>query len=116
MQVEDLVGTYTIKGTNQTEEVSKYQGVLHLSLDENKRIVAQWQIGEALQEGEGFFKDDILVIYFGYEGEDGEVLKGIVVYKCISKDYLEGFWSEKYGDPKYLGSEKCYRIDSGFEV
>lgn len=116
MQVTDLIGTYTIKGTNQSEGESSYQGILHLSLDENNRVVAEWQIGEHLQFGQGFFKDDILVVYFKYNGEGDEILKGIVVYKCITSDYLEGFWSEKYGDPKYLGSEKCYRIHTNIEA
>lgn len=36
--------------------------------------------------------------------------KGIVVYKCLNKDILEGFWSEELGNPKFLGTENCFRI------
>jgi hypothetical protein len=34
----------------------------------------------------------------------------VVVYRCLTKDILEGFWSEEYGDPKYLGEERCFRV------
>jgi len=33
-----------------------------------------------------------------------------VVYKCLSKDVLDGFWSEKHGDPLFLGAEQAFRI------
>jgi len=33
-----------------------------------------------------------------------------VVYKCLNKNILEGFWSEEHGNPKFLGSENCFRI------
>lgn len=111
MTIYDLVGNFSVQGSNQVEsdEVT-YHGILTLSLDENNRIVAQWMIGDHLQNGTGFYKDQILVINFFYEGENDEVYKGIAVYKCLSKDILEGFWSEKYGDPNYLGAEYCIRI------
>nr|WP_315154086.1 hypothetical protein [uncultured Flavobacterium sp.] len=38
--------------------------------------------------------------------------KGVVVYRCITKVVLEVFWSEKHGDPLYLGTEHCLRIES----
>ena len=38
------------------------------------------------------------------------VFKGVVVYKCITKDVLDGFWSEKHGNPLYLGAERCFRV------
>ena len=38
------------------------------------------------------------------------IYKGVVVYKCISKDILDGFWSEKHANPLYLGKERCFRI------
>ena len=116
MTVHDLVGSYAIQGSNQDDSnVISYQGVLHLSLDNNFRIVAQWVINnDQLQKGHGFFKDNILVINFSYKGDDRKIYKGVAVYRCITKDVLEGFWSEKYGNPLYLGSEQCLRIQSSF--
>ncbi|WP_449387145.1 hypothetical protein [Chryseobacterium lineare] len=111
MTIHDIVGTYTIQGSNQeaTDTVS-YHGFLTLSLDENQRIIAEWLIGDHEQHGTGFYKDGILVINFRYEGGDQEVYKGVAVYRWISPDVLDGFWSEKHGDPRFLGSEYCVRI------
>ena len=39
-----------------------------------------------------------------------KIYKGVVVYKCLNKDILEGFWSEEKGNPKFIGSENCFRI------
>lgn len=114
MTIEDLVGNYSVQGSNQeAENHISYQGILTLSLDENNRIVAQWMIGDHIQSGTGFYKDEILVINFNYEGEDGKIYKGVAVYRCITKDILDGFWSEKHGNPLYLGSEYCVRISNG---
>lgn len=110
MTVADLVGHYTVEGSNQDEQGIAYHGVLSLSLDNNHRIVAKWTIGDHSQNGTGFFKDDILVINFNYEGDDGQIYKGVAVYRCINKDTLDGFWSEKHGNPLYLGSEYGVKI------
>jgi len=110
MTIEDLVGSYTVEGSNQDENVIAYHGVLSLSLDANNRMVARWTIGDHIQNGTGFFKDQILVINFNYEGDDDQLYKGVAVYRCLSKDILNGFWSEKHGNPLYLGSEYCIRI------
>jgi len=40
----------------------------------------------------------------------------VVVYRCISSDILDGFWSEKYGDPLYMGTERCFRIKDANEL
>ncbi len=111
MSIEDLVGTYQIIGSNQEAEEHGYKGTLHLTLDNNNRIKAEWLINNSQsQQGSGFFKDNILVINFNYEGEDQQIYKGVVVYRCITKDILDGFWSEKHGNPLYLGLERCFRI------
>lgn len=47
------------------------------------------------------------------ESEDRKIYKGVAVYRCITKDILDGFWSEKHGNPLYLGSEYCVRISNG---
>ncbi|MCW1961744.1 hypothetical protein [Chryseobacterium viscerum] len=113
MTVHDLVGTYSIEGSNQEESsLPTYHGILTLSIDENNRIIAQWMIGDHLQNGTGFYKDHILVINFNYEGDDHTIYKGVAVYRCLSKDILDGFWSEKHGNPLYLGSEYCVRIQN----
>lgn len=111
MKIQHLPGTYQITGSNQDAAAATYQGTLTLSLDENHRIEAAWLINNNQeQSGTGFFKDNILVINFNYQGDDAVVYKGVVVYKCITKDILEGFWSEKHGDPEYLGAERAFRI------
>ncbi|MFS4481656.1 hypothetical protein ACKGJY_01455 [Hyunsoonleella sp. 2307UL5-6] len=111
MIIEELVGTYTVTGHNQNAELNTYKGTLHLELDENNRIRAKWVINNTQEQfGYGFFKDNILVINFNYKN-DNKTFKGVVVYKCISKDVLDGFWSEKHGDPNYLGKEQCFRVD-----
>ncbi|WP_299800998.1 hypothetical protein [uncultured Maribacter sp.] len=111
MIIEDLVGEYSIIGSNQDEESNSYKGKLILSLDSNSRIIANWSIGtNQEQTGTGFFKNNILVINFRYNGEDHNIYKGVAVYQCISKDILDGFWSEKHGNPLFLGEERCFRI------
>lgn len=113
MTVHDLVGTYSVDGSNQADSsMPTYHGILTLSTDENNRIIAQWIIGDHIQNGTGFYKDQILVINFNYEGEDHKIYKGVAVYRCLSKDVLDGFWSEKHGNPLYLGSEYCVRIQN----
>ncbi|MDO6758657.1 hypothetical protein Q4566_00475 [Tamlana sp. 2_MG-2023] len=113
MTIQDLVGNYSIVGSNQDSEKNTYKGSLNLSLDHHNRIKAEWYINNIqTQLGQGFFKDNILVINFQYKGENHETFYGVVVYKCLSKNVLEGFWSEEYGDPAYLGSEQCIRINT----
>ncbi len=111
MTTQDLVGTYTIIGKNQESTEVTYTGVLKLTLDENNRVMAKWEINmEQEQSGTGFFKDNILVINFRYKGNDSKIFKGVVVYRCITKDVFDGFWSEKHGNPLYLGEERCFRV------
>ena len=111
MKIEELIGTYSIIGSNQDANENTYKGKLSLSLDDNSRIVAKWIINKTQEQfGTGFFKNNILVINFNYKDDDKNVYKGVVVYKCLTKDILEGFWSEKHGNPLFLGEEKCFRI------
>ena len=111
MKIEDLVGKFQILGSNQDDSENSYKGTLDLSLDENNRIVAKWMIHKSQQQfGSGFFKDNILVINFEYQGDENTIYKGIVVYRCISKDILDGFWSEEFGNPLFLGEERCFRV------
>lgn len=114
MIVQDLIGNYLISGSNQDENTEiTYKGILSLSLDKNNRITAKWLINSTQeQKGSGFFKDNILVINFSYKGEDNKTYKGVAVYRCITKDVLKGFWSEKHGNPLYLGTEHCLRMES----
>ncbi len=110
MTVQDLAGNYAIQGTNQEENGSTYHGFLTLNIDENNRINARWKIGDHIQHGKGFYKDQILVINFNYEGDERKIYKGVAVYRFININTLDGFWSEKHGNPLYLGSEYCVRI------
>lgn len=116
MTLQELAGQYSITGANQNLESSTYKGILDLAIDENNRVRAKWLINKTQEQfGYGFFKDNILVINFNYKN-DNTTFKGVVVYKCISKDILEGFWSEKHGDPNYIGEERAFRIDKLKEV
>lgn len=114
MTTQDLIGNYSISGSNQEDSNEMtYKGILTLSLDENNRIIAHWLINNSQEQmGYGFFKDNILVINFNYKGGDSKIYKGVAVYRCISKEVLDGFWSEKHGNPLYLGTEYCLRIKS----
>ncbi|MDO7172618.1 hypothetical protein [Mariniflexile sp. AS56] len=117
MTINQLPGSYNIIGSNQDAEEAVYKGTLELALDVNNRINAKWIINnDQNQSGTGFFKDNILVINFNYKGEDELVYKGVVVYKCITKDVLDGFWSEKHGNPLYLGEERCFRVGTHKEL
>jgi hypothetical protein len=117
MTIENLVGTYKIVGSNQDATENTYKGTLNLSIDSNKRIIAKWFINnEQIQIGTGFFKNNILVINFSYQSEDNYTYKGVVVYQCISDVILDGFWSEKHGNPLYLGTERCFRITDQNEL
>ena len=111
MTVQDLIGEFQIIGSNQNEDEKTYKGTLSLTLDENNRIIAKWLINKSQQQfGIGFFKDNILVINFNYQGDENSIYKGVVVCRCISKDILDGFWSEEFGNPLFLGEERCFRI------
>ena len=117
MTIQDLIGTYSISGSNQDESPEiTYKGTLNLSLDKNNRFIAYWVINTQEQKGYGFFKDNILVINFSYKGENNKTFKGVAVYRCITKDVLDGFWSEKHGNPLYLGTEHCLRMQSSEQL
>ena len=111
MVIKDLVGSYNVIGNNQDKNNDSYQGVLSLTLNDDNRIIAKWIISQDQEQfGTGFFRDNILVINFNYQGDESTIYKGVAVYRCISKDILDGFWSEKYGNPLYLGEERCFRV------
>lgn len=111
MTIQDLVGNFSILGSNQDDTENTYKGELNLSLTEDYQIIAKWLINKSQQQfGIGFFKDNILVINFEYQGDENTIYKGTVVYKCLTKDIFEGFWQEEFGNPKFLGIENCFRI------
>lgn len=115
MIIKDLLGDYNVIGNNQDENKDSYKGTLSLTLDENNKIIAKWMIAENQEQfGTGFFKNNILVINFNYRGMENNLYKGVVVYKCLTKDILEGFWSEDFGNSKFLGAENCFRILDNF--
>lgn len=110
MTVQDLVGNYAVQGTNQDEQGISYHGVLKLTINLNNRILAHWIIGNHHQYGTGFFNDHLLVINFNYIGDDQKIYKGTAIYRCLDDTTLDGFWSEKHGNPQYLGKEYCKKI------
>jgi hypothetical protein len=76
MNVKDLIGTFTIVGSNQDAEGNSYKGTLTLAIDTNNRIIAKWLINnEQEQIGTGFFRDAILVVNFNYKGDNEVFLK-----------------------------------------
>lgn len=87
MTIQDLVGEFQILGSNKNEDENTYKGTLSLTLDGNNRIIAKWLINKSQQQfGTGFFKDNILVINFNYQGDENNIYTSVVVYRCISKD------------------------------
>lgn len=57
MNVKDLIGTFTIVGSNQDAEENSYKGTLTLAIDTNNRIIAKWLINnEQEQIGTGFLE------------------------------------------------------------
>ena len=74
----DIIGTFSIMGSNQDANENWYKGKLDLSLDQNNRIIAKWTInGNQEQFGTGFFKNNILVIQFNYKDIEDKNHKGI---------------------------------------
>ena len=113
IKVEDLTGEYQIIGSNQNDDTITYKGKLRLQQTQGSHFKATWLIHkEQEQFGEGFYKDNILVINFYYFDEDLNKYPGTVVYKCITANVLEGFWSEKFGDHNYIGTEQCFKINT----
>ena len=63
MNIKDLVGTFSIIGSNQDDSENSYKGTLNLSLDDDNRIIAKWMINNTQEQfGTGFYKNNILVI------------------------------------------------------
>ena len=117
MKPKDLIGEFSIIGSNQDADENSYNGTLSITLDENERIIAKWLINNTQEQyGTGFFKNNILVINFNYKGFENKTYKGVAIYKCLNKNVLEGFWSEELGNPKYLGAENCFRITDKTEL
>lgn len=117
MTIHELEGSYTIEGANQDAAAGAYTGQLELSINDHHQIIALWRIGtDQTQQGIGFFRDNILVINFEYLGVDDAIFKGVVVYKCLTNDFLEGFWQEELADPQFIGKEKAYRITTTKET
>ena len=85
MNIEDLVGQFQILGSNQDDAKKTYKGTLDLNLDAKNRIVAKWMINKSQEQyGTGFFRDNILVLNFNYQGDENTIYKGVAVYRCIS--------------------------------
>lgn len=117
MDVIELAGNFSIIGSNQDDSDVTYKGILSLEVDKHNRIIAHWLINnEQEQTGIGFFKDNILVINFNYVGNDASIYRGVVVYRCLTKDILDGFWSEEFGNPNFLGSERCFRLNENNDL
>lgn len=114
------INSYHIIGFNQNKAESGYTGFLHLKKTGANRVAAEWVIaGEQTQIGTGFFKDDLLVINFSYEGDEADeigIYKGVVVYKIIQQKILHGIWSEKHGDNAYIGIEEGRKLSDAESI
>ncbi|PWG04946.1 hypothetical protein [Polaribacter aquimarinus] len=115
MTIQDLVGNFSIIGSNQDDSENTYTGELNLSLNQENQIIAKWLINKNQQQfGIGFFENNTLIINFQYQGDENNLYKGTVTYKCLTKDILEGTWIEEYGNPEFLGTENCFRINEKY--
>jgi len=113
MLVNDLIGHYTIIGTNQDDSENTYTGELFLTKNANNTIDARWLINnEQEQFGKGYLEKNVLTIHFYYYGDNNTIFKGKVLYKIITKDILEGKWFEEFGNPIFFGTENCFRAKS----
>ena len=111
MKTKDILGHFTIIGTNQDASENTYKGKLFLSSENDTTINAKWIINDTLEQfGTGYFKNNRVIINFYYEGIEGSIFKGKVIYKCLTKDILEGLWREELGNPEFFGTENCFRI------
>lgn len=109
--LDDFLGTYKILGSNQDEEASNYQGILELSSIDDEIVEARWTIGTSQKHmGIGLLENSRLVIKFRYLGDDGINYHGVVEYHLVENGILEGFWTEEYGDNRFLGTEQCFKI------
>jgi hypothetical protein len=112
MNIEDILGEYSVTGTNQDDSSNTYHGTLKLTLDSDYKVQANWVIdSHQTLIGSGFFTDNILEINFKYEGDDRKTYKGVVLYNCATKGLLDGVWYEEYGNPQFLGSEVCCKTN-----
>lgn len=110
--VEQFIGTYKILGSNQDEEASNYQGILRLNSHDGEIIEGEWTIAaDQKQYGIGLIEDSRLVLKFHYMGDDGNQYQGIVEYHIVSDGILEGFWTEEFGDNRFLGTEQCFKMN-----
>ena len=50
MNIKDILGNYSIIGTNQNETDETYNGTLSLTLDNNHRIIAKWLINKSQEQ------------------------------------------------------------------
>lgn len=111
---QPVLGKYSIQGLNQDEYQSPYSGQLEIKANTSGQLKAIWLIGkDQLQFGTGFMHDNLIVFNFYYEGEaecTGQLFKGVVVYKQLPTGDLNGFWSEKHGDQRFLGKEFAKRL------
>lgn len=109
-----VLGKYLIQGVNQDESQSPYNGQLEIKEDLNGKLKATWLIGsDQLQFGTGFKHEHTLVFNFYYKGEGdfkNKKFKGTVIYNILPNGDLNGVWSEKYGDQRFLGKENAKNI------
>jgi hypothetical protein len=115
MNITDLIGNYSIEGSNQNKEETHYSGMLTLSFLSETRLDAVWKITpDQMQYGIGFFKNDTLVVNFYYVGDDKSIYHGVISYHCNSNGVLNGVWSEEMGNPDCVGVEKAIKIQTEF--
>ncbi len=61
MIIDEIIGEYTLIGSNQDEEENTYKGTLSLSLDSDNRITAEWVINND-QRNPSYKKTAVLIL------------------------------------------------------
>lgn len=111
LKIQDISGQYDIIGSNQNNSEDNYCGKLFLTVKLEDTVSAKWIINNNQEQyGTGYLKNNLLTINFYYYGHNNKIYKGKVVYRILTKDILEGTWTEEYGDKNYVGTENCFRV------
>lgn len=103
-----VLGKYYIVGSNAIDSDSGYIGVLEVFKDKD-RCYGRWTIEEEdVQEGYGFFKNNILTLGFKYERE-GVFFTGVISYEFLADDIIIGHWTEEASNT--VGIELGRKLD-----
>ncbi|NLR91056.1 hypothetical protein [Flammeovirga agarivorans] len=92
----NIIGNYAVFGHNPWDSTSEYTGNVSIQeLDKNKFHI-DWTVGfsDYYQKGTGQWIKNFFVVNFDYK-DNQQTYKGVVIYKSIDDETLEGFWIEE---------------------